>query len=236
MQPSRNVAEVFVEFADTLIADFDLLAFLDLVCVRSVELFPIEASGILVRDHRGDLQVVAASSEETRLLELFQIQNRQGPCLDAISLGAPAYGNDPAQLAAHWPLFAERIRGQFSSVYALPMRLRSELVGCLNLFGATPGALQSQDLGVAQALADTATIGILQQRMIRESAVLSEQLQGALNSRITIEQAKGVYAERNGTDMASAFGALRDYARAHNLAMSDVASGYIGGSIQLGRS
>ena len=233
MESSRNVAEVFVEFADTLIADFDLLSFFDLVCARSVELFPIEASGILVRDHRNELRVIAASSEETRLLELFQVQNREGPCLDAISHGARATGDDPQVLEARWPRFAAEVRGRFQSVYALPMRLRSELIGGLNLFAREPNALDDGDLDIAQALADTATIGIIQQRAISESTLLSEQLQGALNSRIVIEQAKGVYAERNQSDMAAAFEALRRYSRTHNVALSDVASGYIIGSLTI---
>jgi len=228
-----TLAETFVEVADTLVADFDLIDFLDRLCHRSVDLFSVDASGIMLRDTRGELHVVAASNEQSRLIELFQLQNAQGPCLDAIQGGAQVHADSTDEITRRWPLFGERMAGEFASVYALPMRLRSEVVGGLNLFGKSHNALAPADVRVAQALADTATIGIIQQRTLQEANVLSDQLQTALDSRIVIEQAKGMYAERANVDMTVAWQALRSHSRNHNMRLRDVAIAYVGGELDL---
>jgi GAF domain-containing protein len=236
MTENVTIPEVFVEFADTLVDDFDLLDFLDLVCRRCVQLFPAAASGLMLRDHSGDLHVLASSNEESRLVELFQLQNDEGPCLDSISNGARVHADTADEIMRRWPRFGARVEHRFGSVYALPLRLRSETIGGLNLFAHHPHALDADQLRVAQALADTATIGIIQQRSVREATVLSEQLQNALNSRVLIEQAKGIHAERNNTDMGNAFEALRTYSRNHNMPLRDVAERYVAGSIDLSES
>jgi len=128
-----SLAETFVEVADTLVADFDLIDFLDRLCHRSVDLFSVDASGLLLRDARGALHVVAASNEQGRLIELFQLQNSQGPCLDAIQGGTQVHADSTEEISRRRPMFDERMAGEFASVYALPMRLRSEVVGGLNL-------------------------------------------------------------------------------------------------------
>jgi GAF domain-containing protein len=227
------LAETFVELADTLVDDFDLIDFLDRLCGRCVELFSVDAAGLMLRDHRGDLRVLAASSEETRLVELFQIQDSEGPCLDCNRAGRQVHADDAAEIERRWPHFGTRVAGQFASVYALPMRLRSDVIGGLNLFGRHDHALDPDDIRIAQALADTATIGIIQQRALREQTVLSEQLQHALNSRVLIEQAKGIYAERHHVDMGAAWEALRHHSRNNNLPLHAVAAGYVDGTIEL---
>jgi transcriptional regulator with GAF, ATPase, and Fis domain len=228
-----SLAETFVEVADTLVADFDLIDFLNRLCHRSVDLFSVDASGLLLRDARGALHVVAASNEQGRLIELFQLQNSQGPCLDAIQGGTQVHADSTEEISRRWPLFGKRMAGEFASVYALPMRLRSEVVGGLNLFGKSHNALAPAYVRVAQALADTATIGIIQQRTVQEANVLSDQLQTALDSRIVIEQAKGIYAERANVDMTVAWQALRNHSRNHNMRLRDVATAYIGGELEL---
>jgi len=228
-----SIAETFVEFADTLVDDFDVISFLDRVCTRCVELFSVDASGLLLRDQRGELRVLAASSEESRLVELFQIQSAEGPCLDSIKAGQQVYAVTEAEIRQRWPKFGERVQGQYASVYALPMRLRTEVIGGLNLFAREPAALQPADVRIAQALADTATIGLIQQRAQREAKVLGQQLQTALDSRVIIEQAKGIYAERNHCDMGEAWNALRNHSRRHNIALHDLAEAYADGSVTL---
>lgn len=228
-----QLADVFVEMADTLVDDFDLIDFLHMVTERCVQLLGISAAGLLLTDGQDTLQIVAASSERTRLLELFQLQTDQGPCVDCFRTGQPiSVANLP--LAGRWPRFtAAAAEVGFAAVHALPMRLRFEVIGALNLFDVNPGALGADTLRIGQALADVATIGLLQQRAIRHRDALTEQLQSALNSRILIEQAKGVLAERLQLDMADAFTLLRSSARSHNRRLSDLAQAIVDGSEQI---
>jgi transcriptional regulator with GAF, ATPase, and Fis domain len=228
-----QLADVFVEMADTLVDDFDVLEFLHVLTERCVELLGVSAAGLLLTDQQDTLQVVAASSERTRLLELFQLQTDQGPCVDCFRTGQPVSVIDlPA--AGRWPRFtAAAAEIGFAAVHALPMRLRSEVIGALNLFDIQPGALDEGKLRIGQALADAATIGLLQQRAIHRRDILTEQLQTALNSRVLIEQAKGVLAERLQVDVGKAFALLREGARSHNRRLSEVAQAIVDGSEQL---
>ena len=128
------------------------------------------------------------------------------------------------------PLHRARPEAGYRAVHALPMRLREETIGALNLFRVHPGALRAPSCASGQALADVATIGILQERAIRRREVLAEQLQVALNSRVIIEQAKGILAERGRLDMAQAFALLRGHARSNNRRLSDLARGVVDGT------
>src|SRR5450759_3493816 len=225
------LSDTFVELTDTMVAGFDMIDFLHVLTDRSVQLLDVSAAGLLLADPRGELRVVAASSEAARLLELFQIQNDQGPCLDCFRSGRPVAAADLAAAARRWPRFAPAARrAGFDAVQALPMRLREQVIGALNLFRAGPGAFSAADVRVGQALADVATISLLHERSMRHSDALNEQLQAALNSRVIIEQAKGKLAERLSLDMDQAFSLLRDFARARNLRLSDLARAFIDGT------
>lgn len=220
----ERLAEVFVEVADTLVDDFDLIEFLRNVTVRTTELVDVAAVGLLLVDTHGRLQFMAASDERTRLLELFQLQHHDGPCLDAFTSGRPVVNADLPQAAERWPTFAPHAtRLGFRSVHAIPLRLRTQVIGALNLFGTHTGVLDADDISVVQALADLATIGLLQEQAVRRAEILAEQLQGALNSRVIIEQAKGALARTHDVDVDSAFVVLRNYARQHNLKLLEVA-------------
>jgi transcriptional regulator with GAF, ATPase, and Fis domain len=227
------LTDVFVEMADTLVDDFDLLDFLHTLTERCVQLLDVDAAGLLLTDGRGTLQVVAASSERTRLLELFQLQTDQGPCLDCFRASMPVSVADlPA--AGRWPRFtAAAAEVGFAAVHALPMRLRTEVIGALNLFTTETGALDGGKLRVGQALADIATVGLLQQRAVHRGDVLTEQLQTALNSRVLIEQAKGLLAERLHVSVSDAFAILRGSARSRNRRLSDLAQALVDGTEQL---
>lgn len=228
-----QLADVLVEMADTLVDDFDLIDFLHVLTERCVDLLNVSAAGLLLTDGRGTLQVVAASSERTRLLELFQLQTDQGPCLDCFRTGEPISVAD-IRSAGDWPGFtAAAAAVGFAAVHALPMRLRTEVIGALNLFDITAGPLDEDKLRIGQALADVATIGLLQQRAIHRRDVVTEQLQSALNSRVLIEQAKGVLAERHQIAVDEAFAALRNGARSSNRRLSDLALAIIDGSEQM---
>jgi GAF domain-containing protein len=222
------LTDTLVELADTKVADFDVIDFLHLLTHRSVALLSASAAGVMLADPRGGLRVAAASNEAAGLLELFQIQNDQGPCLDCFRTGQPVTATDLAGPGKRWPRFAAAAtRSGFQSVQALPMRLRDQVIGALNLFRADPGPLDPAELRVGQALADVATIGLLHERNVRRSDTLAEQLQGALNSRVIIEQAKGKLAERLSMDMDQAFTLLRDYARNSNQKLTDVARTFV---------
>ncbi|WP_309118031.1 GAF and ANTAR domain-containing protein [Saccharothrix sp.] len=228
----ERLVETFVELADTLVDDFDVIDFLHMLVDRCVELLDVDAAGLLLADQRGRLQLVASSNEQVRLLELFQLQNDEGPCLDAFAAGARVSHPHLADAEGRWPRFtAAATEAGFVAVDAVPMRLRREVIGALNLFRTRSGELDAGALRTATALVDVATIGLLQQRSIHHHQLLTEQLQAALNSRVTIEQAKGLVAERLKVDMDTAFAALRGYARGHNLKLSSVAHDVISGDI-----
>src|SRR6266545_1240588 len=218
-----QLVDVFVEMADTLVDDFDVIEFLHMLTERCVQLLDISAAGLLLTDGQDTLQLVAASSERTRLLELFQLQTDQGPCVDCFHTGQPVSVAD-LPTAGRWPRFtAAAAEVGFAAVHALPMRLRTEVIG----------ALAEGKLRVGQALADVATIGLLQQRAIRRGDMVTQQLQTALNSRVLIEQAKGILAERLHLDVADAFALLRADARNHNRRLSDLAQAIVDGSEQI---
>jgi transcriptional regulator with GAF, ATPase, and Fis domain len=227
----RLVAEAFVELADTLVDDFDVVDFLHQVTVRCAQVLGVSAAGVLLTDQRGALRVVAASTEQTRLLEVLQLQTDEGPCPECFHTGRPITVADLSAATSRWPRFAAEARQiGFASVHALPMRLRTDVIGTLNLFGTQPGTLDEDTIRLGQALADVATIGLIQARAIQHRETLAEQLQTALNSRIVIEQAKGVIAERRRLDMDQSFTLLRGTARTSNRRLSDLARAVVDGS------
>ncbi len=227
-----KLARTLVDLADTLVADFDVVELLTLLADRCVDVLDVGAAGLMVAAPNGDLRVMASSSETVRLLELFELQSEEGPCLDCYRTGQAVVNQDLAAVDGRWPRFvAEALAAGFHSVHALPMRLRGTVIGALNLFHIDPGEMRKADVDAAQALADVATIAILQHRATAEVQVLNEQLNQALNSRIVIEQAKGMVAERKAVDMEEAFVTLRSYARNHNLRLADVAREVIAGTL-----
>jgi GAF domain-containing protein len=220
-----KVSAAFTLLADTLVDDYDVIDLLHRLVGYSADLLAADAAGIVLGDSMHTLRVVAASSEDAQLMELLQLQNDEGPCLDCYRTAGPVRVPDLAQTNGRWPRFTAAVdeHGMFRSVHALPLRLRQESIGALNLFHSRPGPLPDSDLALGQALADVATIGILQERAIRRGEVVNEQLQTALNNRVVIEQAKGVLAERGGLSMESAFDRLRKHARGTNQKLSLVA-------------
>jgi GAF domain-containing protein len=222
---AERVAQVFVEFADTLVDEFDLIEFLQQLATRTAELLDNSAVGLLLTDGHGQLQFMAASEESVKLLELFQIQQQVGPCMDAFRTGTPVVNADLTQDADRWPGFGPRaVTAGFRAVHAFPLRLRQDTIGALNVFSTDVGGnLSDADIHIVQALADIAAIGLLQERAINRSEILVEQLQGALNSRVVIEQAKGVLANAHGITPTAAFDLLRGYARQHSRRLSDIA-------------
>jgi len=231
---SERFAEVFVEFADTLVDEFDLIEFLQTVTVRTSQLVGADHAGLLLADPHGRLQFVAASDERTELLELFQVQSNEGPCQDCFRQGAPVINADLSQAGDRWPRFAPRaVRAGFRSVHAFPMRFRNKAVGALNLFSTSAVLRSPSDTRVIQALADVATIGLLEERVIRRGDTLSAQLQEALTSRIVIEQAKGVIAQRRNCSVGEAFDTLRTYCRNHGVALSTAAAAIVDGSTSI---
>jgi GAF domain-containing protein len=221
----RQLTAAFVELADTLVDDYDVIDVLDRLIAHSVTLLAAEAAGIMLVGPQRGLRVVASSTDESGLTELMQIQADEGPRVDCVRTGAVVAVTDLENAAERWPRLTAALAGNggYRSVHALPLRLRGEAIGGMNLFHTRPGPLPPADLRLGQALADIATIGILQERAIRRGEVVAEQLKTALNSRVVIEQAKGVLAQYGDLTMDAAFDRLRRYARSRNLLLGDVA-------------
>jgi GAF domain-containing protein len=231
MARERELVQALVELADTLVDDYDAIDFLQALAERCVELVDVTEAGIMLADAEGKLRYAACSSERMRLVELFELQLEEGPCFDAYRSGKAIFSASAEEALTRWPRFAPHaIEAGLPSVSALPMRLRADVIGSLNLFSAE-ASLTDEDLPVVQALADIATIGILQARAIRDSRSFSAQLEAALDSRVVIEQAKGILAEHSQISVDDAFVALRAYSRAHNRLLSETAREVIQGSL-----
>jgi GAF domain-containing protein len=232
MSREQRLVEVFVELADTLVDDFDVLDLLHTLCERSVELLQADAAGLILADQHSVLQVMASTTEEARVLELFVLQNEEGPCLDCYSTGEQIVNVDLAEVRQRWPRFqAATATVGYRSTHALPLRLRGQVIGVLNLFCAEHATLSAADVDLGQALCDIATVGLLHERAVRHGEVLAEQLQGALNSRVLLEQAKGVLSERSGIEVDAAFELMRAHARRHRRPLGIVAQAVIDGTI-----
>ncbi|GIF01318.1 GAF and ANTAR domain-containing protein [Paractinoplanes rishiriensis] len=221
---AERLATIFVEVADTLVDDFDLIEFLHMLTDRTASLVGAAAVGLVLADKDGRLEFMAGSDENVKLLELFQLQTNEGPCLEAFRTGQPVINVNLGEAATRWPRFAPHATASgFQSVHAFPMRLRHQSIGALNVFGDTLGGdFTAPDVPIVQALADVAAIALLQERAIHRGEVLTEQLQGALNSRIVIEQAKGAVAQAHEIDVDEAFTRIRNYARNNNRKLTDV--------------
>jgi len=226
------LAQTFIELADTLVADFDLIEFLSMLAERCVELLGAVEVGLLLTGPGNRLQVMVSSSERMRMAELLEVQYEEGPCLDCYRTVQPIVNQRLESADARWPRFAPMARESgFKMVHALPLRLRSDVIGAMNVFDTAPHEITPADLNLTRAFADAATIGILQERTVKQHTDLSVQLQGALNSRITVEQAKGIVAERLNVDMDLAFALIRKYARDRSRQLGAVANALIEGSI-----
>jgi GAF domain-containing protein len=217
------LARAFVRLADTLASDFDIVDFLQGLSADSVEILGAAAAGVMLADARGGLRLIASSDERMRLLELFELQGAQGPCLDAFSTGRAVQAS-AADSRIRWPIFAPRASDSgFRMMCAVPLRVRTDVIGAMNLFRGTDAPFTDDEMDIAQAMAEMAAIGLIQERALRERTLLSEQLQAALTSRVVIEQAKGMLAEYLRMSVDDAFQLLRNYARNRNRKLSDVA-------------
>ncbi len=232
MTREADVVEALVEMADTLVDDYDVVDLLTGLADRCVSLLDVSAAGVMLASPEGSLGLVASSSEAMRLLELFELQTQEGPCLDAFRTGQSVEHENLQAGSGRWPSFsAAALQAGFASALALPLRLREATLGALNLLRVTRAPMDEADVIVARAFADLATLSIIQHRTAAESQRLNEQLSSALTSRVVIEQAKGVIAERADVDLAEAFSRLRSYARNHNRRLTDVARAAIDGTL-----
>jgi GAF domain-containing protein len=228
----RRIVATFVELADTLIEDFDVVEFFAMLTERVVELGIAAQAGILLADETGSLRFMAASDERTQLLELFQVQAREGPCQECFRTGTPVAVTHLDDERDRWPRFVpQALASGFVAVHAFPLRLRETVLGAMNLFHHEPGPIEPERLAVVQAMADVATIGLLQQRELQRAHTVEAQLQYALHSRVTIEQAKGIVFEQASVSMPDAFEMIRSYSRDTNAKLSDTARRIVEGSL-----
>lgn len=224
----ERITGAFVQVADTLMNSFDIVDLLSTFVEVCTDLLDVDAGGLLIADSTGELELIASTSEEAEFVEVMQLAAGAGPCVDCFTTGKPVSVADIAESGAEWPEFqkAAAQRG-FRAVHATPMRLRGEVIGTMNLLGTRVGAMSERDVALAQALADVAMIGILQERVLRDPRLLTEQLHLALDTRVMIEQAKGVLAHTLSMPMDAAFTALRHHARFTNQSLRAVAEGVV---------
>ncbi len=235
MVREQRLAEVFVELADTLVEEFDVVDLLQTLTERCVELIDTDAAGLMLDDQRGNLRLIAHTHESARLLELFELQQQEGPCLDCFATGQVLANIDLTAATERWPSFTQAAREVgFGTSHAVPLRLRRLVIGALNLFAAGRRPLDDDSLAVARGLADIATIGLLHERAVRDQVALSEQLQTALHSRILIEQAKGVLSAQTGTSVEAAFALMRTHARRTGRPLTEVAGAVVAGQVDAG--
>jgi transcriptional regulator with GAF, ATPase, and Fis domain len=234
MSREQLLASTFVELADTLTDEFDVLDFLQRLVTRSAELLDADAASLILADQRGDLQLIASTTHAVEVLGLVTIATDEGPCLEAFHTGAPVVNVSPHEAARRWPGFTQNAAELgFRSAQVVPLMLRGTVLGALTLLFSEVSTLDDSDLAVAQALASVTTIGLLQERTSRQKEILAEQLQTALTQRVTIEQAKGVVAELAGIGVPEAFDLILAYSRAHGRPLSSVAGQVIGGTLDV---
>jgi transcriptional regulator with GAF, ATPase, and Fis domain len=228
------LAETFVVLADSMVAGYDVVDLLQTLVERCAFLFDAADAGIILADSSGQLEVIASTSERSHLIELMQLRAGEGPCVEAYISGKVVSVPDVAAVEDRWPLFAARAAELgYTAVHSNPLRLRTETIGALNLFRDRPGELSQQDVAASQAMADVATIGILQERAFREADLTQRQLRHALESRVVIEQAKGVVAHTRGVDMDEAFRLIRSHARNNGELLDSVARAIVDRALQI---
>ncbi|MET0956819.1 MAG: GAF and ANTAR domain-containing protein [Cryobacterium sp.] len=226
-----QLVEAFVTLADTLVVGYDLVDLLHTLVSHCVPLFDASAAGIILTDDE-EFEVVASTNERSRLVEILQLRSGSGPCVESVVTGHAVAVPDIDASGPKWPRFrAGALEQGFASMFSVPMRLRATTIGSLNQFWDRTGGLPEDDGPTVQALADVATIGILQERALRESDVARQQLQFALSSRVVIEQAKGVVAYTRKASMDEAFTLIRQYARSNGLPLADVAARIVAGDL-----
>lgn len=232
MSRERRLVEAFVQLADSLVEEYDPVDVVQELLDRAVDLLPVDTAAVLLAGEDGELRVLASTSEATRWLELLQIQAQDGPCVQSYRSCERVIVEDLEEARDQWPAFAKQaLLEGFQSVYALPMRLRMDRVGALNLFSTGDEHLTEDDVLIGQALADIASITILQARMLADHKTVNGQLQVALQGRIVIEQAKGILAAQGDLDPEAAFHALRGYARHTRVRLPDLARAVVGRTI-----
>jgi GAF domain-containing protein len=232
MAREAEIVQALVDMADTLVDDYDIIDVLTVLTERTVDLLGVSAAGVMLVSPNGELRLVASSSEAMRVLELLELQSQEGPCLDAFRTGETTEQENLRAGSGRWPTFsAAALEAGFQSIFAIPLRLRNATIGALNLFSVNMVPMDERDVVVARAFADLATISVLRHRVTTEAQALNEQLSSALTSRVVIEQAKGVIAERAGIDLVEAFARLRSFARNHRFLLTDVAQMTIDGSL-----
>lgn len=220
----ERLSYVFADVSNALVSGFDVVSFLHDLTVHATSVSGAASVGLLLTDQHRYLHYMASSNESARLLELFQLQNEEGPCLDCFRTGKPVVNSDLSQADDRWPFFAPRAREYgFGSVHAFPMRVQEQVIGALNIFGTEALAFQDSEIRLVQALADVATLAVLHQPVLAHEGSLIEQLQSALNARIVVEQAKGALARLRGIDVDEAFVLLRSYSQSTGQRLGDVA-------------
>ncbi|MEU3464733.1 ANTAR domain-containing protein [Streptomyces sp. NPDC006733] len=224
MSREQRIARTFVELADTLVEDFDVIDFLHQMTVRCQELLDVTSAAVFLAHPGLQLHSPAPCDSAPDLQRVLEAACDQGPAVDAHRTALTVATHDVADATARWPQFAPLLQhAGYPQATAVPMRLRQDVIGSLLLLHTGNQPLNADDLALVQALADVATIGLIQARALREQHTVTAQLHTALQSRIVIEQAKGILAARSNITPNQAFEALRQHARHHRILLRAVA-------------
>ena len=228
----ERINDAFVRVAGTLVDNYDVVDLLSTLVHTCTQLLDVQSGGILLADGTGMLELVASTSEEAETVEVMIVAAGAGPCIDSFKTGSVVSVPDIAADSDLWPRFRRTALDQgFRAAHATPLRLHGEVIGAMNLLSTMSGPLSDRDARLAQALADVATVGILHERSFRQPETVTAQLHLALDTRVLVEQAKGVLAHVRSCTMSEAFEALRDYARDHDITLRSAAEGVVNRTI-----
>jgi GAF domain-containing protein len=220
-------------FAVVLPVRYDLEAALSELTESVTAVLGLCGSGVTMAEE-GHLRFVTAVSQASRELERNQEEQQAGPCREAYETGVVVRVTDVRKESARWPEFsATATRLSVAGVAGIPMRLADQIIGALNLYSPEPREWSDVDIAVAGVLADVATSYVVNASKLRQQEQLSEQLQEALESRVVIEQAKGITAYKNAVTIDQAYQLMRRHARNNNASLRLVAEAIVAVGLQV---
>jgi len=230
----KDLLDVFVLLADSLRTGHDIIDTMDILVQSSTTFTSAVEAGLMLADAGGTLHVVASTSERVAEVEEAQLGLHEGPCLVSFRTALPVEVPDIAASRSRWPDFAAVAESRgFLAAHAVPLRHRTTTLGGINLFGDRLGALSDRDATLVEAMAQMATISVIQHQIAAKQATVNDQLQNALESRMLIEQAKGVLSQLHTVQVDDAFRMMRTYARSTGTKLRDVAENVVRRRLEL---
>jgi GAF domain-containing protein len=219
--------------AADLVRPYDTVTMLENLSERVSEVLALTGSGVSLESD-GRLAFITALDEQIARVEQVQERTQEGPCVDCFRGGNPVVVPDLEAEGARWAQYADAaLQAGLRATAGVPMTLEGRSIGALNLYSSEPREWPDEDVAAAQVLADLATAFLVNASKLRQQEELAAQLAGALESRVLIEQAKGVVSASAHVSVDEAFRRMRSWARNHNLPLPSVAQDVVEGSLRL---